>query len=140
MAQDDVTAVVGERRAVVDVGDDTVGRGQNWIGRFTAGVALEAFDVETLMNLPAVGANAAEGAGDPGLTGSGDEIPFLATRLKNGVIGGGQFKGLRAGRECKGEHQARKENRPSERWGHAVDWAGGDDDGANTYPAFCSQR
>src|SRR5258706_315895 len=54
VAKDDVVAVVGERRTVVDVNDRSVSSGQHRIGRFAPRVALQATDVQSLMHLPSV--------------------------------------------------------------------------------------
>jgi hypothetical protein len=57
---------------------------------------LEATDVQTFVDLPAVGAHATETPGGPGFAGGADEEAFLAAGFVEGVIGGGKGKRLRA--------------------------------------------
>jgi hypothetical protein len=105
--QDDVAAIIGERRFVVDVGHHAIGGGHDRVDGFAGAVALEAFDVQALVHLPAIGADAAEGAGDPGLARGWDKITFLAARFKEGLVGGGKLERLRRKRPRETKQQAK---------------------------------
>src|SRR5581483_4998237 len=101
VTQDNIIAVIGKGRARVDIHDNAIVGGEDGIGRLAMAVALEAFDVEAFMNLPASRAHAAEHAGGVRLAGRADKETRLAARLQEGVIGGGKSKWLRVERDSK---------------------------------------
>jgi len=71
---------------------------------------LQAFDVEALVHLPAAGTNAAKTPARPGMAGGRNKKLFFPALLEQSLIGGGQVKGLRQGREPDGKKQAGEKN------------------------------
>ena len=83
---------------------------EHGIGRLVASIALHAADVESFVQLPAVGAHAAERAARPRLADGADEISFFTARLEERAVGGGQLERLRFD-----EATAAHEGQPDER-------------------------
>src|ERR1043166_4629432 len=94
MAEHDVIAVIRERRVRVDVGDGSVRRCRNGISRLSMRIALQAFNIQTLVHLPAFRAHTTKAAARPGLSHRPDEKFVLLPALKNGVVGRGQIERL----------------------------------------------
>ena len=80
VADDDVLAVVREAGLGADIHHGAVGRGHHGIGRLAVAVGVQVQDVQALVHLPAVAADAAEAAAGPRLVGRGgrEEFQFLA--------------------------------------------------------------
>src|SRR5258706_308195 len=104
MLQDDVVPVIGKRRLRIDVSDRAVGGGHDGVGWLAVFVALQAADVQTLVQLPAVAPHATEATGRPRLVCRADEKLFFAAVFKERGVGGGQTKRLRTD-ERHGERQ-----------------------------------
>ena len=85
---DDVVAVVGEPSLGVDVSDGAIGGGTNRINRLTISIALSAFDVNALVHLPALRADAAEGATWPSSANCWGKVVGFRSRNKDRLVGG----------------------------------------------------
>ena len=112
VADDDVFAVIRQRRPGAEINHRAIGGGHDGIGRLAVPVALEAADVEALVHLPAVGAHAAETAGRPRLVrrGRGKEFQFVSGFIQ-GVVGGGKLERRlreKAGAQSQGQRDGGK--------------------------------
>ena len=94
MLHDDILAVVGQAGLRVDVYDCPIRRRADRIGRFAAGIALGALDVEALVHLPAPGADAAEGAAWPSAADGRGKIVDLVAGFEYGLVGGREMQRL----------------------------------------------
>ena len=110
VAQNDVAAVIGKGGPVVHIRHRAVGRGHDRVGRFAALVPLQAFDVQALVHLPSAGTNASKAPACPGMAGGPDKKFLLPAFLEQGLVGSGQMKRLRQGREPDGKKQAGEKN------------------------------
>src|SRR5208282_4087534 len=100
------------RRPGAEINHRAIGGGLDGIGRLAVPVALQAADVESLVHLPAVTADAAETAGRPRFVrrGRGKEFQFVSNFIQ-GVIGGGKLERLlreKAGAQSQGQRDGGK--------------------------------
>ena len=85
---DNIITVVGQAGPGVDISDGASSGRAHRIDRFTFGITLYGFDVETFVHLPALGADTAEGAAWPSAPYSGREIVGLLASHKNRLVRG----------------------------------------------------
>src|ERR1043166_6331473 len=87
-----VIAVIRKPGFAIDVGHGAIGRDHDRIDGFAAFVVLDRTDIETFVQLAAVGTNTTERAAAPNLAWCGREEFYLAVGFVKGAIGGGQLE------------------------------------------------
>ena len=108
MMHDDVIAVIGKRRFGIDVHHGTIGGCHDRVGGFVVFVPLETANIEALVHLPALTADATEAAAFPWLADGADKEPLLGIRFKQRTVGGRKLERLLGeGGKCQ---QTKKEN------------------------------
>src|SRR5437762_1103520 len=84
--QHDVVAVIGKRRPVVEVSDSAVSRREDGINWFTAVIALQTANVQSLVHLPAFTPHTTETATGPRFADSAHEEFFFLTGFKERAV------------------------------------------------------
>ena len=100
VAQDDVVAVIGKRRACVDVGHGAVGGGHDGIGRFAVACRVAGSECRGPREFASRRCARSRTCRCPGFADGADKEVFLAALLEQGAVGRGQLEkfGARAAR------------------------------------------
>ena len=90
MPKNYILAVIGESCFGAEIGHRAVGARHHWIGRLAMAVALQTFNIKSLVHLVPIGTYASKHAGGPRLAHRAHKKTLSSRRLEKCMIGSGQ--------------------------------------------------